>query len=130
MSPRKVHNACPTCGKTFADHSGPCDNAHAWFRAVGAAVDAGTEQIFLILSMQRTAYAKACVWWRPSANGYTTSLGEAGRYTLAEAWLHADPPHHLAIPLSKIEIPASRAKALAKLASPISRFDTGKDGAR
>jgi hypothetical protein len=86
-------------------------------------------ELFFILSMQRTVGdcrpvgAASCVWWRPNANGYTSSIGEAGRYTREEALRHSDPPHHLVIPCSAVEVPASHAKRLAKHALKESRFD-------
>ena len=83
---------------------------------------------YFILSMERTRDSGSCVWWRPMANGYTTSIGQAGRYTESEIRQHADPPHHLAIPCNEVRVPASQAKALAKRASKISRFDVRKAG--
>jgi hypothetical protein len=78
---------------------------------------------FFILSMERTADGKMCVWWRPNANGYTTSISEAGRYSRVDALRHSDPPYHLAVPCNAVEVPASRAKAFAKQALRGSRFD-------
>jgi hypothetical protein len=81
---------------------------------------------FFLLSVERTGQAPwgpRCVWWRPGAMGYTTSIDEAGRYTREEVARHADPPHHLAIPCRAVDVPASRAKALAAKALRISRFD-------
>jgi hypothetical protein len=89
---------------------------------------AGQVVLYFILSMERTADSGACVWWRPQAKGYTTSIGEAGRYTEEEIRSHADPPHHLAIPCNAVTVPAARAKALAKLASKVSRFDVRRAG--
>jgi|SRR5712692_9868359 len=80
------------------------------------------EELFFILSMERTSQNKNCVWWQPDACGYTTSIGEAGRYTRAEAMQHSDPPHHLVVPCNAIEVPASRAKAFAKKALKESRW--------
>lgn len=77
-------------------------------------------ELFLILSLDRTGQAPwgpVCVWWQPNGMGYTASIGEAGRYTLEQVREHADPPHHVAIPLSAIEVPASKAKALVKAAT-------------
>ncbi len=81
------------------------------------------EELFFILSMHRTVDSKKCVWWRPDAQGYTTSIGEAGRFTREEALQHSDPPHHLAIPCNVVDVPASRAKAFEKKALRASRFD-------
>ena len=78
---------------------------------------------FFILSMERTAGEPACVWWRPKAAGYTRSLAEAGRYSREQAIRHSDPPYHLAIPCDAVEVPSSKAKALAKKALRESRFD-------
>lgn len=82
--------------------------------------------LFLILSVERTRSSKelfgrpVCVFWRPDAAGYTSNLAEAGRYTAEGIAQHADPPHHLAIPLSAIEIPASQLAALSKKAARVS----------
>jgi len=84
--------------------------------------------LYFILSTERTSGSGACVWWLPMANGYTTSIGQAGRYTEEEIRRHADPPHHLAIPCDAVTVPSARAKALAKLASKVSRFDVRKAG--
>lgn len=78
---------------------------------------------FFILSVSRTADSPACVWWRPNACGYTTSIGEAGRYTREEAMRHSDPPHHLVVPCNAIDVPSSRAKYFAQIALTGSRFD-------
>jgi hypothetical protein len=82
-----------------------------------------TEQWFFILSVHRTAESRVCVWWRPEAMGYTTSIGEAGRYRRLEALQHSDPPHHLAIPCDAVEVPASLSKRFAKKALSGSRFE-------
>lgn len=92
--------------------------------------DRAVPEMFFILSMERTRDGQACVWWRPNANGYTTSIGEAGGFTREEAILHSDPPHHLVIPAAAIEVPAARAKSLAKKALKESRFDVPKGGAK
>lgn len=83
-------------------------------------------ELFFILSMERSREGDACVWWRPDAAGYTSSLGLAGRYTREQALRHSDPPHHLVIPCHVVEVPASRAKGLAKHALKESRFDVAK----
>ena len=84
-----------------------------------------SEELFLILSVHRTEERlsepnapadRLCVWWRENANGYTTQLAEAGRYTVAGVKIHADPPHHVAIPLAAITVPASMGKALVRKA--------------
>jgi hypothetical protein len=66
-------------------------------------------RLFLILSVHRTDEGQTlpplCVWWRANASGYTTNLAEAGRYTQAEIERHADPPHHVAIPLELVTTP-------------------------
>jgi hypothetical protein len=77
---------------------------------------------FLILSVERTKGSRACVWWRANADGYTTSLGDAGLYNADQIRHHADPPHHVAIPVKEIEIPASALKRLLAKALPVSRF--------
>ncbi len=81
-----------------------------------------SDALFLILSVERTRESLVCVWWAPDARGYTSSLGEAGRYTLEQVRMHADPPYHVAIPLSAIEVPRSLLGKLLKKASPVSRF--------
>lgn len=75
-----------------------------------------SSELFFILSMQRTGESRACVWWRPNGMGYTTSIGEAWRCTREEALQRSDPPYHLAVPCDAVDVPASRAKALAKKA--------------
>jgi len=80
-------------------------------------------ELYFILSMERTADSPSCVWWRPQAAGYTTSIGQAGRYTLDEVRAHADPPHHLAVPCDAVEVPSAKAKAIARRALKVSRFD-------
>lgn len=82
-----------------------------------------SKEEFFILSVERTADSPACVWWRPDACGYTTSIGEAGRYSREEAMRHSDPPHHLVIPCNAVEVPAARAKSFAKKALSASRWD-------
>jgi hypothetical protein len=89
-------------------------------------------ELFFILSMERTlgegrpVGAAVCVWWRPDANGYTSSIGEAGRYTREECLQHSDPPHHLVIPCSVVEVPAASVRRFAHHALKESRFDAAK----
>ena len=132
------------CGHDFGSHNGKrCEQvmgpelrcaclgfklAPAPRRAAAeAAFEAGRAgELYFILSMERTTGAASCWWWRPDAKGYTSSIGEAGRYTREEALRHPDPPYHLVIPCSAVEVPAGRSKALAKLALRESRFDAAR----
>ena len=84
------------------------------------------EREYFILSVERTGqppWGGRCVWWRPGAMGYTTSIVEAGRYTLASALMHSDPPHHVFIPCDAVEVPASKAKGLVKKGLRVSKYD-------
>ena len=111
------HDKCPDCGMVVcqlcAEREGEscCDKA-------------ATARVFFILSVERTASGEGvCVWWRADASGYTSSIGEAGRYTRNEAMRHSDPPHHLVIPCRAVEVPASARVKLARSALKGSRFD-------
>jgi hypothetical protein len=74
------------------------------------------EGLYLILSIERTNEGKTCVWWRNNRSGYTSNLEVAGLYSRDEARAFSDPPHHLAIPLTAIEIPKGCAKMFARAA--------------
>ena len=81
-------------------------------------------ELFFMLSTERMGdeqWGPLCVWWRPNGMGYTTSIGEAGRYTREQVLQHSDPPHHLAILCKAVDVPASRAKTFSKSALKLSR---------
>jgi hypothetical protein len=40
----RPHDSCPMCGRPFAAHRAPCDNAHHWHRAMGELLAARTSK--------------------------------------------------------------------------------------
>jgi hypothetical protein len=88
--------------------------------------EVNAQELFFILSMERTREGQTCTWWLPDGHGYTASVGLAGRFTREEALRHSDPPHHLVIPCSVVEVPAASVRRFAHHALKESRFDAAK----
>lgn len=54
-------------------------------RVASVACDPAPDRQWLVLSLKWTRGADHLVWYRPKANGYTSDLSQAGRYTREEA---------------------------------------------
>ncbi|HRH68874.1 MAG TPA: hypothetical protein PLB89_05135 [Flavobacteriales bacterium] len=68
---------------------------------------------FYILSFDKQRKDPELCFWRANAHGYTTTVTEAGKYTLSEVLLnkHHDGPNAIALPVTSLPLITSKLKA-------------------